>query len=410
MSVPNAVGSERAVLHAAMLDPMDFIAASQVLSDDDWFLPQHQAIWSVMRSLHTEGTLEAGTVRDKIGARHPNAMQALLDLFGTIESGSLSYHCDRVAATATFRALLRTGQRLVQIAESSQAVDTDPIALAESTIDRLRVVQRMGTAEAHTEMDLLDVIERPRNPGDYVVPGLLARGNRIVITAPEGYGKSSLLRQIGCCAAAGVHPFKPAARIRPVNVLIIDAENPEEINTDEYRRVTNCLNIMDRMAERDSLYLEECGPINLLSGREAARIYTLVERRRPDLVIIGPIYQLHEENPNDEGPARKLSAVLDRIRRISGAALVTEAHTPHSDGPNGQMLRPYGASLWKRWPEFGYCLHPVTIPKDRNRPTDDEMASIQARESLFTPWRGSRAVRDWPSRLRLGHVLPWVTQ
>jgi RecA-family ATPase len=40
-----------------------------------------------------------------------------------------------------------------------------------------------------------------------VIPGLLERRDRLMLTGEEGLGKSYLLRQIAVMAAAGLDPF-----------------------------------------------------------------------------------------------------------------------------------------------------------------------------------------------------------
>src|SRR5262249_14349543 len=109
---------------------------------------------------------------------------------------------------------------------------------------------------------------------------------------------------------------------------------------------------------------------------------------------------------NDEGPARKLSGVFDRMVGVANSALITEAHTPHSDGPQGQLMRPYGASLWKRWPEFGFCLHPLQL--DREVSQEAREISAKMRGARFSEWRGQRGGdRHWPRFLSVGGRLPW---
>lgn len=424
--VPQAIDSEKAVLAELLITGKNLGVVASLLSMDDWYVEAHAIIFKAIVEAASESIFEPGRVRDLIAAHNPRVLDTLVALFGITPWGSLEYHCKRISDSACLRALNQTGRRLIQRTESGEGLfDGDPVALAEATIDQLRVIQHMGEASSSTLIDLVDIIARPTDTR-YVIPGLLAQGNRIVITAPEGYGKSSLLRQIATCAAVGVHPFSPRARIRPINALVVDCENPAEINTREYQRVVECLERMDCAPSPGQLYIDEKGPTNLLDGRIAAQLYNQVERLQPELIVIGPIYQLHEENPNDEGPARKLSAVLDRLRAISGAALVTEAHTPHNDGAAGQLLRPYGASLWKRWPEFGYCLHPTVTDREAQEASDkianadrDRVTTVMAemepiltrkreRDSHFTPWRGARAVRDWPKGLKTGAELPWV--
>ena len=82
-----------------------------------------------------------------------------------------------------------------------------------------------------------------------------------------------------------------------------------------------------------------------------------------------------------------------------------EAYSPHSDGPGGHMLRPFGASLWKRWPDFGYCLLPESLSADAS--DEERYIAAQMRESKLASWRGARAKRDFPRKLGVGATLPW---
>ncbi|HEX5347904.1 MAG TPA: AAA family ATPase [Pseudonocardiaceae bacterium] len=399
-----AITSERAVLAAAMWNDDAYRAADGLISDDEWYRPIHRDLWRIMRALAGAGVpIDPATVNTRAGVLGRDHSEAVLHL-GTgpysHDAESVRYHCALITEAYTKRELRNT--LVSAISRHDQPVTPEPVVHAEEIITKLRVLQRVQAGEM-SEVDVLDLVRR-KTTTDYVIPGLLARKNRIILTAPEGYGKSTLLRQIACCAAGGLHPFRPEG-IPPVRVLVIDAENPAEINEDEYSKLIDTLEVMGHCPRPGMLTIEELGPTNLLDPRQAAVRYTQIERLRPDLILIGPIYQLHEENPNDEGPARKLSGVLDRMRAISGAALVTEAHTPHSDGAHGQLLRPFGASLWKRWPEFGYCLHPV--PADGRESPEERHIRQEMRESLFTPWRGPRAKRQWPRRLSAGSRLPW---
>ncbi|WP_343752617.1 AAA family ATPase, partial [Sphingomonas japonica] len=62
---------------------------------------------------------------------------------------------------------------------------------------------------------------------NWLVPGVLEHGERLVLTGGEGGGKSVLISQMAATIAGGVHPFtadvmpnQPAHR-----VLVIDCEN-----------------------------------------------------------------------------------------------------------------------------------------------------------------------------------------
>ena len=92
-------------------------------------------------------------------------------------------------------------------------------------------------------------------------------------------------------------------------------------------------------------------------------------------------------DPTEETSAKKVTEVLDRIRVETGAALLLEAHSPHATGGGKRPIRPYGASLWLRWPEFGLSL---------------------SGEGHLLHWRGPRDERDWPAALERGGEWPWT--
>lgn len=400
----SALASERAVLSAALYSTGSMAEARRLLSDEDFWAPVHADLWRVMRTLHAAGTIaEPRAVYAEAAKMSAEHVRVLVDL-GTqgLPFGTVDHHAQLIVQAATLRNLQQTLRRGWQMATG---IDPEPVGIAETVIEQLRVTQRMQAPPA-TAIDFLDLVRRRQEPVDWVIPGLLARANRLILTAPEGYGKSTLLRQIACCTAAGLHPFR-AEGVEPKRVYVLDAENPADINTEEYGQIYDHLEEIGQLPKRGMLVVDERGPlIDLLNPREAADVFNRIEQLKPDLITIGPLYKLFDENPNDEGPARKLASALDRMRAISGAALITEAHSPHSDGPQGQLYRPFGASLWKRWPEFGYCLHPVPVSKGMG-PEEKKLAA-KMRESKLTPWRGARARgREWPLNLSAGGRLPW---
>ncbi|MCL5460050.1 AAA family ATPase, partial [Loigolactobacillus coryniformis] len=64
-------------------------------------------------------------------------------------------------------------------------------------------------------------------PYDWLVPGFLERGDRLIVTAGEGGGKSTWLRQTALQVACGVHPWDPNVIVPARNVAIIDLENSQ---------------------------------------------------------------------------------------------------------------------------------------------------------------------------------------
>jgi hypothetical protein len=218
---------------------------------------------------------------------------------------------------------------------------------------------------------------------DWVIPDTLEREDRVILTGLEGKGKSTLLRQIALQAATGIHPFTgdpmPAAR-----VLLIDLENSRR----QVRRKLRAMRLVagDELIPANLRIIVKADGIDLLDDREVNWLELRIVANEPEIVIIGPLYKLHGGDPTEEKPAKAVSDVLDRFRVHYGFALLMETHCPHA--VNGKTIeRPYGASLWKRWPEFGLYLSP---------------------EGQLRHWRGERDERNWPAVLTRGGDWPWT--
>jgi len=272
-------------------------------------------------------------------------------------------------------------------------------------IGDLEITSDTGPAPAPTlAIDLWDFLDASDAPPDWVLPGLLERGDRLILTGFEGLGKSQLIRQLAICAAAGVHPFEPSysSDYPGANVLLIDCENSEAQSRRKLRPIATTIKELGRQIPRGGMrLLHRPEGIDLTREDDIAWLHERVTAHKPDVLFLGPFYRLHNANMNDEQVARSVVAVLDHIRAISNCALVTEAHAGHGEAGKSRAVRPTGSSLLLRWPEFGYGLAPNTSsePDDKGR----------CRHVDVIAWRGPRDERDWPTQLQYGLPgdLPW---
>ena len=245
--------------------------------------------------------------------------------------------------------------------------------------------------------DLYEFIAIVDPPSDWVIPGLLERGDRLIWTGFEGQGKSVIVRQLAVCAAAGVHPFTREP-ITCQRVLFIDCENPDRKSRRHFRSLEHIARENGFPVPEGALrILQRPAGIDLTREEDAAWLLERVTAHRPDLLVCGPFYRLHAKDTNEETAARTVVAALDAARIKVDCALVTEAHAGHGDGVN-RSVRPTGSSLLMRWPEFGYGIKPLGEADENGR----------ARHVAVLPWRGPREERHWPRELIWGtHALDW---
>jgi hypothetical protein len=231
---------------------------------------------------------------------------------------------------------------------------------------------------------------------EWVIPGLLEKRERVIVVAAEGVGKTMLARQVAICAAAGLHPFT-FQPMKPVCTLTIDLENPERI----IRRTTHSImhNAVKKSHATDVLAHLHMKPdgIDLCSVKDRTYIEELVDRIKPEILFLGPLYKSYVDNGtrSSEAMAVEVAKFLDTLRDVHGCALWLEHHAPLGTSMASRDLRPFGSSVWSRWPEFGISLTP-------------DPTALSGYEYNVGHFRGARDKRPWPTKMARGVELPFI--
>lgn len=386
--------AEKALLGVAVLNP-DVTTLLPADAFDHW---AHRELWQAITGAHTENLKpEPATIIPRLEPRHvAPIMQLMTEVVGTGIPGNV----DAYAATITDRAERRRVDSVLagirQRLENPDVAAADTLAWAET---RLIGGSTALDKAADSVMTLEEFVGQAMPDLEWVIPGLLASGERLVLTGVEGFGKSICMRQIGVAAAAGLDPFG-LTDTPPKRVLLVDCENPARIMID---KLGDLLAVVRQRHKSTSerMWIERFPQgLDLADPKDRLKLHHLCQLIRPELLLIGPAYKLYVggSNAREEDLARQVTSVLDGLREEFGFALILEHHSPHGHGGEARSVRPIGSSLWLRWPEFGLGLRPQEGTKPPDRMAD------------LIPWRGARDERPWPKNLQAGGPghLPWV--
>ena len=386
--------AERAVIGAALLDPNMLRFAVELITPGDFADSRLGAAYGIMLGLRGTGEpIDEQIVSERMTAT-PYRL-TLPELFecreSTPTSKNIAYYAKAVADAAGKRRLEKFASQAGQVAKSSL-----PFSEIMQMVRKGWETVNTPTVGGITAPSLRSILDGP-DDYDWLIPNLLERHDRVIVTGGEGAGKSYWIQQIALLAAAGIHPttFHPIA---PVRVLAVDAENSDK----QWRRRVRALAIKaarDGVCDpRDTMHLATVPRLNVTDERDLSAIHRLIDEHTPDLLVIGPLYRLIPRAIQSDDDAAPMIAALDGLR-ARGCALVMEAHAGHAkDGSGDRDLRPRGSSALMGWPEFGFGLRLM-------RPEDEHDTTVRAE---LTRWRGDRDERAWPTVMRRGPDWPWM--
>jgi replicative DNA helicase len=392
-AVPRDVWAERSFVGGLLA--AERIPDGLKVDQGDVWDPHLNRVLSAILTLNTAGKpCDAVSVRTELlrmgerGQAVDGAWLADLMLEGA-PAGSLGHHAGSLRSLAVRRQVVRLATQALQQANNPSSDPYDVAALLH--VDSGELADSAGEEGPQRTTDLHGFLSG-EDSYDWLVPGLLERGDRLLLTGGEGSGKSVLSRMLAVTTAAGVHPFK-GTRIDPAQVLLVDLENGTRHLRRALRGLSEHAQRIGRPVPAGGLVVESRpSGVDLTKTEDRTWLSRLCQTVRPQLLVIGPLYRMHAADMNAEEPARALTRTIDAIRAEHGCSIVMETHAPHGQAGQIRSLRPVGSSLFLRWPEFGYGLRP--------KGNDGAVMSLMA-------WRGPRDERDFPPMLARGGEQEW---
>ena len=383
--------AEHYLIGACLLAADSIRFAEAIVSDADFYRPQLGDAFAVMAEMRNAGDpIEPYTVDVRMTQRGMLGMDSLT-LFKMMEATrsahTVEFYAKQVREDAVRRALMSAGQKLMQQAGMD---GTPPAKALSDAMEGLKSIRENTPGQGITSKKLSEILAVTEDH-DWVVPGLFERGDRMIITGFEGFGKSTWIRQMAIQFAAGINPIT-MNHIEPLRVQVVDVENTEGQWRKEVRGMTRMAKQYG-VADPENLDLACHGRIDLTKDAALGAVHRLLDQNRPDVLFIGPIYKMVPNGINNDDDAAPLITALDSLRD-RGVVLVMEGHSPKGGGQQARDLSPRGSAALMGWPEFGFGLGPEA--------EGSEAASIQR-------WRGDRnRGTDWPKRLERGGPFPWT--
>jgi 5S rRNA maturation endonuclease (ribonuclease M5) len=210
-------------------------------------------------------------------------------------------------------------------------------------------------------VDILEAIKRVVSPKSFVIPGTLAQGDRLLLTGFEGHGKSTLCQQMAVQAAAGIHWWTHQS-IEPQRVVVVDSENHPDQILEKWQNLVGLAARHDHPIQPGMLTIVEAwdDDIDLTSDEGHAWLVERIHAYKPQLMVIGPLYNLSSRDLSEHATVGKMKQVINDARSHYGTAFVMEHHAPHRNpGDTKRSVRPYGSSTFLKWPDFGYGIAPM---------------------------------------------------
>lgn len=395
MNHPADHNAERALIGAALVTAQAIETAGTIIGCDDFDNDAHGAIWKAICDLHARSQIvDTITVANRLAADGYSGDQfTQTALNGYLAETPSVSNARRYAQIVLDH---KTRHRLILASQQIAEAAWDTLDGNEALDKARKLLQRIDLPSADTAPDQTFTEFMAEHASEYrwLVPDFLERRDRLLITAGEGAGKSILCAQIGVQVAAGIHPWT-LRPIEPANVAIIDLENSPRMLTRRLGQLRAAAITAGAIIEPSRLRIHARPEgIDLTKRHDRRWLIDRCHANRTDLLIIGPAYRMsagvsERGDIGGEDQARTVTRALDEIRNECDVTLVMETHAPHG-GNYGRDLRPFGSSVWLRWPEFGIGL----------RKEDDS-------RYLVEHWRGPRDKRTWPTALQR-HRKPWL--
>ena len=336
--LPQNLDAERAVLGAVLVSESVLCLARQMLSVEDFFLPENRKLFAAMlgmadarqaidlltmiEELHRQGILEAvgGTAY----------VAGLMD--GVPRVTNIEHYARIVREKADLRAVIRATEAIQQEAFRAEETADTILDRAKASIAVIAPLYRLETRRIQliSASDFLS--RRSEDDVPWIVNGLLPARSQTIWQGRPKVGKSHSLLQLAFDAACGLPVFGHFAVTRSIRTAYVELEEPEAITKD---RFVNMLRAHKDLGPDASnlLFLSRCDLQRLrvlpkeLAGVLLKDFASALRDKGVELVVLIAVRRLVYGNLKDSEVAERLNDALDVVAQETGAALALGHHS-----------------------------------------------------------------------------------
>jgi replicative DNA helicase len=182
--------AETAVLAACLISPTARAEAKRHITGTDFQQPAHEAIWDAMTRLDRHKRLVDPVSVLALVQTNRAAAEAMVDVASsqtTASPDAVAQHAEIVRGWAIKRRLASAAQGV--LAHALQP-DVSPSGYAATVANQFASIRDSGVVDDVTSRTLAEVLADPDDEPDWLIPGLLERRDRLVLTGDEGLGKA----------------------------------------------------------------------------------------------------------------------------------------------------------------------------------------------------------------------------
>lgn len=198
LTPPHDIAAEQAVLGAMLLSAQAVERGISALSAGDFYRPAHGTIFAECAAAHRAGdpvdvvTLKARLETSGLFQRVGGAPYLHTLIESVPAASAVGHYAAIVRERAVRRRLIEAGQRIVQQARAQDGEDAFH-GMAEKAVREIEAVRDFGGDDNITTQTIKEFLAVPDEEYDWIVPGLLERGDRLILTGQEGAGKALAL-------------------------------------------------------------------------------------------------------------------------------------------------------------------------------------------------------------------------